>query len=218
MRRQRSISRRTFGLLGGGAIAAGSRFPATAQTEDATPESTPALDRYSTLLEAVDPQTALDLLMAAPFELTTIVPLAEFADVGPLALEFGEDDPFAEEALGAVQLATPDGDSGIGAFFVYPDEASATAVTERAISEETLGDISFEPIDRLAGLESTMVLIGDQRANVVTLARYVVILASDDFLADGAYSNSFDAQLRALHHAIGLISHLDFVLRPSNLP
>lgn len=127
-------------------------------------------------------------------------------------------DPFAEDARGAVQLATPDGDTGIGTFFVYPDEASATAAIERAIGEETSDDISFEPIDRLAGLDSTMVLIGDRRANIVTVARYVVILAADDILADGAYTNSFDAQLRALHHAIGLISHLDDVLRASNLP
>ena len=63
-----------------------------------------------------------------------------------------------------------------------------------------------------------MVLSGDQHANVVTVALYVVILASDDILADGAYTNSFDAQRRALQHAIGLISHLDDVLRASNLP
>lgn len=213
-----TFTRRAFGMMSAGSLSfAGSNLPARAQT----PESTPALDRYSTLLErldAFDPQATLDLLMASPFEITTIVPLAEFADVGPLALEFGEDDPFAEDAIGAVQLADPDATSGIGAFFVYPDEASATSAIKRAISEETSDDISFEPIDRLAGLESTMMVIGDQRANVLTLARYVVILATDDFLADGAYSNSFNAQLRALHHAIGMISHLNAVLRPSNLP
>lgn len=217
----RPISRRTFGLMSGGAFAiGGTRFPVTARTQDATPDATPELDRYSTLLErldAVDPQTTLDLLMTAPFELGTIVPLAEFAGIGPITLELDDDNPFADEALGGVQLATPDGDPGIGAFIVYPDEISATTAIESAVSEETSDDISFEPIDRLAGLESTMIVIGDQRANVATIARYVVILASDDILADGALTNSFNAQLRALQHALGLIKHLDVVLAQSNM-
>lgn len=85
-----TLSRRTFAQVSAGSLMIGGlTLPASAQTPDGTPE----LESDATLLDrldAVDPQTTLDLLMASPFELSTIIPLAELAGIEPQVVEFGE--------------------------------------------------------------------------------------------------------------------------------
>jgi hypothetical protein len=112
--------------------------------------------------------------------------------------------------IGAFKLSHPERDVGMGLYLVFPDETRAAEVFEGA-----LADRPEDLVQRLtlAGLDAAMGLFGERTANVLVQADDVVILGGDEILADGALTNSFAAQIRALQHALGLIWHLYGTLR-----
>lgn len=208
----RRLSRRTLTTAAPASrLAFGSPVGAFAQTPDASPED----DRHPDLLArlaATDPRTALDLLLEIPFDLPWLVPLASNPPFQPEAYDASEDETFGTEMIGAVNLVHPDRDGAMGGFLVFPDENLAAEAIERALSGATSEDATVERLT-LAGLDAAMGLFDERTANVVVQADYVVIVSTDQILADGAYTNSFAAQIRALQHALGLTWHLFRALR-----
>lgn len=204
---QRQVSRRTLTKAAPASLLTfGNPTTSFARTPKASPED----ERYPDLLDKLantDPKTTLDLLLETPFEAGWLVPLASNPPFQPEAVDPSEDDDqaFGTEMLGIVSLVNPDRDVDIGVFLVFPDEALAADVVDRV-----LAGIPKESVQRLplAGLDAAMTLSGERRANVVVRAHHVVMVSSDQILADGALTNSFAAQIRALQHALGLIWHL----------
>lgn len=190
-------------------LALSSPAGAFAQTPEASPEDEPHPDLIDRLA-ATDPETTLDLLLATPFQASWLVPLASNPPFQPEPYDTSDDETFGAEMIGAVKLGHPERDVGIGLFVVFPDEALATETFERAVT-----DRPEELVQRLtlAGLDATMGLFGERTANVLVQADYIVMVSSDEILADGALTNSFAAQIRALQHALGLIWHLYGTLR-----
>lgn len=198
------VSRRTLTKAGPASLLAVGN-PATSFAQ--TPEASPEEDRYPDLLDklaATDPETTLDLLLKTPFDGSGVVPLASYPPFDPKALDPSENEAFGTEMIGMVDIAHPERDVSVGGFVVFPDETLAAVAIERALGDES------ETVQRLilAGLDAAMGLFGERTANVIVQADYVVLVSTDHILADGAYTNSFAAQLTALQHALGLIWHL----------
>lgn len=204
------VSRRTLTKAAPASLLAfGNRTSSFAQTPDASPEE----DRYPDLIDRLattDPETTLDLLLETPFEEPWLVPLASSPPFQPEPYDTSEDETFGTEMIGAVQLSHPERDVGMGLFLVFPHEAVATEVVDQVLAERP-----EDLVQRLtlAGLDAAMGLFGERTANVLVQADYIVMVSSDEILADGALTNSFAAQIRALQHALGLIWHLYGTLR-----
>lgn len=208
----RKLSRRVIAQVSAGSLAIGET---TSSAHAQTPESIPELDRYSDLMErlaATDPQTTLDLLLETPFDEPWLVPLASNPPFRPEAYDMSGDETFDTEMIGAVILAHPDRDVALGLFLVFPDETLASEAMELTLTGTSPGDMTVERLT-IAGLDAAMGLFGERYANVLVQADYIVILGGDDLLGDGALTNSFAAQIRALQHALGLIWHVYGTLR-----
>lgn len=144
-------------------LAFGSPVGAFAQTPDASPED----DRHPDLLErlaSTDPRTTLDLLRETPFEEPWLVPLASTPPFQPEPYDTSGDETFGTAMIGAVKLAHPERDVGLGLFLVFPDESMAAEVFDQALS-----DRPEDLVQRLtlAGLDAAMGLFGERTANVL---------------------------------------------------
>lgn len=173
-----------------------------------TPVASEDEDRYPDLIDrlaATDPQTTLDLLLETPFREASLVPLASNPPFEPEPYDTSEDETFGTDMIGAVRLGHPERDVGVGLFFVFPDAALATETFEQVVADRPEDLVQSLT---LAGLDAAMGLFGERTANVLVRADYVVMVSSDDILADGALTNSFASQIQALQHALGLIWHL----------
>lgn len=202
---QGKVSRRTLAQVAPASLLTfGSPTTSFAQTPDSSSEE----DRYPDLLDrlaATDPQTTLDLLLETPFREASLVPLASNPPFEPEPYDTSEDETFGTDMIGAVRLSHPERDVGVGLFFVFPDAALATETFEQVVADRPEDLVQSLT---LAGLDAAMGLFGERTANVLVRADYVVMVSSDDILADGALTNSFASQIQALQHALGLIWHL----------
>ncbi|CAA9579541.1 MAG: hypothetical protein AVDCRST_MAG87-3195 [uncultured Thermomicrobiales bacterium] len=207
---QGKVSRRTLAqvapdslLTFGNSTTSFAQTPGASEDEDRNPD---LIDR----LAATDPQTTLDLLLESPFDEPWLVPLASNPPFEPEPYDTSEDQTFGTDMIGAVRLGHPERDVGVGLFLVFPDAARATETFQQVVTdrpEERVQSLT------LAGLDAAMGLFGERTANVLVRADYVVMVSSDDILADGALTNNFSAQIRALQHALGLTWHLFRTLR-----
>lgn len=203
---QGKVSRRTLAQVAPASLLTlGNPTTSFAQTPVASEDE----DRYPDLIDrlaATDPQTTLDLLLETPFDEPWLVPLGSIPPLfQPETYDTSEDETFGTGMIGTVHLIRPEAETQLGLFLIFPDAALAAEAVKRALTE-----LSEDAVQRLtlAGLGAAMILFDERAANVLVRADYVVMVSSDDILADGALTNSFASQIRALQHALGLIWHL----------
>lgn len=202
---QGKVSRRTLAQVAPASLLTlGNPTTSFAQTPVASEDE----DRYPDLIDrlaATDPQTTLDLLLETPFDEPWLVPLGSIPPLfQPETYDTSEDETFGTGMIGTVHLIRPEAETQLGLFLIFPDAALAAEAVEMALASE---NATAEPLT-LAGLDAVMALYGERRANVMVQADYVVIVSTDEILSDGALTNSFAAQIRALQNALGLTWHL----------